>query len=222
MKIKKLLLTISGCCLLLMGCGGSDDPAQLSNTVPLPVGATSIDLYCADAGIYPETCVLDDPDNPFLLSDINEESKWDLNNSMPATLDYAKARFYLWATALARVPTGENQYYAANALHELYTYSSGSSANAQDQAIRAYRSVLDNFYDSITYWEATWIDPVNPPLYAIPLKDLTGQRIYDPTGGGLLSLYNDPFYALDDLAEWGYSFDPTVGAGSLSGVGTLD
>ncbi len=63
--------------------------------------------------------------------------------------------------------------------------------------------------------------PVNPPLYAIPLKDLTGQRIYDPTGEGLFPLYNDPFYALDALTEWGYSFDPTVSVDSLTGVGTL-
>ncbi len=160
MTIKNLLVTISGCCLfLLTGCGGSDDQGQLSNNIPLPVGATTIDLYCADAGIYTETCILDDPDNPFRLSDINEETKWDLNNSMPATFDYAKARFYLWATALARTPTGENQYYTANALHELYTYSTGNSTNAKNQSIRAYRSLLDNFYDSITYWEAIWVDP---------------------------------------------------------------
>lgn len=221
MTTRNLLLTTYACCLfLLMGCG-SGDPAQSGNTVPLPVGEMNLDLYCADAGIYPESCILDDPNNPFRLSSIDEDTKWDLNNDLPTSFDFAKTRYYLWATALARTPTGENQYYTANALHELYTYSSGNSTNAHNQAIRAYRSLLDNFYDSITYWEAIWVDPVSPPIHAIPLKDLTGQRLYNPSSDGLFDLYMDEWNALHALAEWGYTYDPTVSVDSLSGAGTI-
>jgi len=210
---KTSLLLVSGMLIFLAACG-SDDQGVVSNQIVLPTD-TLINLYCADEGIYPNTCILEDPDNPYRMVDVNEETKWHLNDSPQSP----KARFYLWATALARTPTGENQYYVANALHELYT--AGGSANAHQQAIRAYRAVLDNFYTAITYWEATWVDPVNPPLYAIPLKDLTGQRIYDPSADGLVSLFTNEWYALDALAQWGYTFDPTVGADSLSGTGTL-
>ena len=199
MKFKKLLvIPLSICILTTMGCG-SDDSGQVTNSIPLPANSL-LTLYCADEGIFPETCILDDPENPYRMVDVNEDNKWDLHNSPQS----AKSRFYLWATALARVPTGENQYYVADSLHELYT--NVASVNAHEQTKKAYQSVLDNFYDSFTYWEATWLP--GPPVYAVPLKDLTGMRIYDPTPDGLLPLYTDSYYGLDALAQWGYSYDP--------------
>ena len=213
MKIQNLLvILLSFCILTLSGCG-SDDSGRLANSIPLPADSL-LTLYCANEGIYPETCVLDDPENPYRMVAVNEETKWDLNNSPQS----AKSRFYLWATALARTPTGENQYYVADSLHELYTNI--ASVNSHEQAKRAYRSVLDNFYDSFTYWEATWLP--GPPVYAVPLKDLTGMRIYDPTPDGLLPLYIDSYYGLDALAEWGYAYDPDFDpTQSLTQTGTV-
>ena len=187
--------------LTALGCGSDD--GQVTNGIDLPTDSR-LSLYCEDVGIYPETCILDDPSNPYRMVSITEESKWDLHVAAPS----AKARFYLWATALAHDPSGENQYYVADALHELYT--EGTSVNAKAQAKRAYRSVLDNFYDSITYWEASWLAGDPTPVYAVPLKDLSGMRLHTPTPDGLSSLYADPYYALDELAIWGYSYDPTL------------
>lgn len=213
MKIQNILvILLSFCILTISGCG-SDDSGQLANSIPLPADSL-LTLYCANEGIYPETCILDDPENPYRMVAVNEETKWELNNAPQS----AKSRFYLWATALAYMPTGENQYYVADALHELYT--NVASVNAHEQAKRAYRSVLDNFYDSFTYWEATWLP--GPPVYAVPLKDLTGMRVYDPTPDGLLPLYIDSYYGLNALAEWGYSYDPDFDpAQSLTQTGTI-
>jgi len=222
MFLKHLTIIIAGLTLLTaLGCGSAGDDGQLSNNIDLPTDSL-LTLYCADVGIYPNTCVLDDPNNPYRHVAVNEESKWDLNDDALS----AKARFYLWATALANVATGENQYYVADALHALYT--EGTSVNAKNQAKRAYRSVLDNFYASLTYWEAWWLSDVPTPVYAIPLKDLTGMRIYDPVPDGLSPLYDYDnaddykYYGLYDLAQWGYSYDPDFDpAQSLTQTGII-
>jgi len=207
-------LTYMFLCLTLasiFGCGSDD--SNTTNTINLPTDML-LSLYCDDVGIYTEKCVLDDPANPYRMVIITEENKWALHTAAPS----AKARFYLWATALAHTSTGENQYYVASSLHQLYT--DGTSSNAKAQAKRAYRSVLDNFYNSLTYWEASWLPGTPTPVYAVPLKDLTGMRLYDPTPDGLSPLYSDPYYALNDLAIWGYSYNtalnPITGTGILS------
>ncbi len=208
---KFLLYSILNLLLLsILGCGS--DSSQITNSITLPTDML-LTLYCENAGIYPEKCILDDPDNPYRMVNITETNKWDLHTAAPS----AKARFYLWATALAHTPTGENQYYVASSLHQLY--SDGTSTNAKAQAKRAYRSVLDNFYDSLTYWEASWLPGSPTPVYAVPLKDLTGMRMYDPTPDGLTSLYSDRYNALNDLAIWGYSYNSTLNP--ITNTGTL-
>jgi hypothetical protein len=220
MFLKRFLLIISSLVIVFaVGCSGGDD-GQTSNEIPL---ATDIilSLFCEDEGVYPETCVLDNPDNPFLNVNITEdvyEEDADGNSVLVSEgnksllawdCPTAKCKFYLWATALARVPTGENQFNTASSLHELYTESSGTNELVREQAIKAYRSVLDNFYDSNTYWTADWLP--DEPAYAVLLRDQVGMRLYDPSGDGLLTLYDDPYYALEALGEWGYSYDAEIG-----------
>ncbi|GFO67228.1 hypothetical protein GMLC_08070 [Geomonas limicola] len=202
------------------GCGG--DSGTISNSITLPTD-TQLNLYCEDAGVYPETCELSDPDNPYRLVSVTEMSKWELSDAAPS----AKARYYLWATALAKSPSGENQFYVATALHQLYT--EGRSENARLQAIKAYRSLLDNFLTSLTYWKADWLPAA--PTYAVPLKDWAGMRMYDPRENGLLSLFPNTisdatvsvnqsrFDGLNYLATWGYAYDPTPDA--ITNLGTL-
>ena len=192
------LLAISCCLLLLSGCGSSDGGGTDRTEVELATDY-NLPLSCENVGIFPEVCILDDPDNPYVNSYITEENKWDLHDASPS----AKSRYYLWATVLAQTPNGENQYYTASALHELYT--EGGSINAHDQAIRAYRSVMDNFYDDVTYFIADWL-PGNPQ-YEVLLRDLSGDRLYDPSVDNFADLYEDPNDALDAMEEWGYYYD---------------
>ena len=74
-----------------------------------------------------------------------------LFDSIPGGPAGAKARFYLWATALARAPSGENQWYTARALHELYTYNGDELIRLQ--ALKAYRSNLEFFFGSVSYFD---------------------------------------------------------------------
>jgi hypothetical protein len=240
------LLSATLCSLLLAvtGCNPDKDDGKVINNTALPTD-TRLNLQCEDVGIFTETCVLDDPNNPFRTSPIKE---FDVNNpdadtkfdqledlNLPDGPTGAKARFYFWATALARRANGENQYYTALALHELYTAGivvggnndpDDGSPNAREQAKKAYRSVLDNFFGALTFF--TTCDFLNPPCeeddprevtYPVIVSDLTGQNLYDPSGlggaaypGGYATLFPDDdadsgFLALETIGEWGFAYD---------------
>ena len=162
---------------------------------------SKIDLYCEDAGVYPDTCILDDPNNPYARANVSEDNKFELNDGAPS----AKARFYMWATMLARNPSGENQYYTAVSLHEVYSES--ASVVIRDQTRKAYRSVLDNFFSSATFYVVPVTQGDVP--FAVPLKDIVGANLYQPTDASLVSLYTDAIFALQDMSEWGYIYDTT-------------
>ena len=195
------------CSLILIttGCGKDEDDGDITNSVALPVDII-LNLYCADIGIHEETCVLDDPGNPYARVGINNDNKFDLAAAAPSP----KARFYLWATALARDSTGENQWNTANALYQLFD-ASGSDL-IKDQSIRAYRSVLDNYFDSITFFEADFI-PDPDILYPFPVRTLAANELRLGIGGTLFfdadPLRND-FLARVQLVEWGYLYDDVL------------
>ena len=117
----------------------------------------------------------------------------------------AKARFYLWATAQAMSPRGENQYHVAVSLHEMFGES--DSTLARKQALRAYRSVLDNYFYSATFFEATWLGG-NDIFYPYPVRKLVGENMHNP--GSLIPLFDNPAEALAIFGEWGYTYDDTV------------
>jgi hypothetical protein len=208
----------------LPGCGTGD--GQISNTIMLPTDSL-LTLYCENVGVYTETCVLDDPNNPYRKVSITEDNKFALSTGAPS----AKSRFYLWATAMAKSPSGENQFYVASSLHELYT--EGRSDNARTQSLKAYHSVLNNYKSSMTYWKADWLKGTQP-TYAVPLKDWTGMRLYDPRGDNLLTLFPntnpDPaisanqsqFDGLQQLGAWppGSSYNPAPNP--ITKLGTLN
>lgn len=134
------------------------------------LGDLTLSLYSANEGIYPDTSALADPDNPFATSSLGAETKWDVQSS-----EGPIAGFYVWATVLAREPSGEAQFYVGL---DLATAFLSGDANVVDppeiqaQGIRAYQSVLDQFPDSVTY-------------------DATGTIAYDlatPSYLGILSL----------------------------------
>jgi hypothetical protein len=200
MKTIYILIILGLLAALITGCDVKQ--GEMVSGLDIPVDYT-LDLYGENEGLYPDTNVLNDPNNPYRYASINMENVWDLNDECPS----AKAKFYLWATMLARIPTGEYQYFTAFSLHELYT--EGGSLNAKEQAKRAYRSVLDHFFGSVTWWLADWLN--DETYYSVLLRNRVGMLLYDPSDEGLLPLYNDPAQALADLSEWGYHYDQETG-----------
>ena len=187
----------------MSGCVGDSgwDSGTIMNTTTTPRGPLT-SLYCPNIGINDETCVLSDPNNPYRNIAVTGETKWDLeaeaNASMQAeSITDSQLGYYLWATALAKEPSGENQFYTAVALQD--NFASQGSTVAQDQAKKAYRSFLDNFFDSITYDATGTVE--------IPLINWVAPNLVNSGASGFL--YDSRNDAVLDLASWGYNVDLT-------------
>ena len=151
-RLSVLMLTAT-VILVTAGCDEIDS-GEVQNSVTLPVDSV-LNFRCEDEGIFPEDCVLDNPENPYVSVAVTEDNKFDLAEDAPS----AKSRYYLWATALARGVglQGENQYYTAVSLHEVFGES--GSPTTRDQARKAYRSVLDNFFLAPSFFKVIDILP---------------------------------------------------------------
>lgn len=194
--LSAVLLTLTACSEDEVGDG------YILNTALPDLGFT-LDLYCPDVGLADEGCILQDPNNRFARSAISNENKFDLYNTSPST----KESFYIWGTAQARAPSGENQFYTALSLHQLYTMG-GTEADpdARAQAKRAYRSLLDNYFDSVTFSAPD----ANGNQTTFALKDWVGERIYSPGPLGLAQLFDSQADALANLNQWGYAYNPAT------------
>lgn len=217
-----MILLLSVTALAAAGCKSpSNSDGEIINAIVLPTDVV-LDLACENVGVHPETCVLGDPENPFATTTIIEfnannpdaDNKFDLFNSIPAGPTGAKSRFYFWATALARQPSGENQFYTALALHELFDANSNVLSTdelVRAQALKAYRSVLDNFFGSVTVFTCCpGASPTGEPVaFAIPLNELTADNLYRTAATGYRRLVDgDPILVLELFLDWGYSYQP--------------
>ena len=215
--------------VMTAGCGSERGPDDgvLFNTIVLPTDVV-LNLACEDVGIFPETCVLGDPENPYVTTTIpefdennppapGELDKFDIVNAIPDGPSGAKARFYFWATALARRPNGENQWYTAKALHELFDANSNFISTdelVREQALKAYRSVLDNFWGSATFFECDLCAPdENGELIKFPaqLNEQVGDDLYrfESTGFRFL-IEGGEIRVLETIGQWGYTYDPAI------------
>jgi len=216
------------------GCESpSDTDGEVINGIVLPTDVV-LNLACDNVGIYPENCVLGDPENPFVTTTIvefdpnnpNQDDKFDLLATIPEGPSGAKARFYLWATALARRPSGENQWYTAKALHELFDANSNVLSTdelVRAQALKAYRSVLDNFWGSATFFECDLCAPdENGDLIKFPaqLNELVGDNLFRFESTGFRGLIEGgDIRVLELIGLWGYTYIPaTAASGYTDGV----
>ena len=205
--------------IAVLVAGGCEEPGRedgkVINELLLPTDVV-LNLFCENVGINDEQCVLDDPENPFATVSIIEfdpnnpgaENKFELNNAIPAGPSGAKARFYLWATALARRQSGENQWYTARALHELFDANSNvvfEDEIVKAQALKAYRSVLDNFFGSVTFFEFGGVS------FPAPLNEQVARDLYYTDETGFRRLVPLPeINVLSLFGEWGYTYDPEI------------
>ena len=195
-KAFQVVLAVSLTAVFLVGCDGDSgaDSGQVVNYVELPTDEFT-SLYCEDIGVGEENCVLYDPVNPYANASVTDITKWDLAADAPSF----KSKFYLWATALVNNPQGENQFYTADSLHNIFREE--GSVLAQEQAKKGYRSVLDNFYGSVTFTGPESAQTENL------LRNWVADRLVNPTAIGLPQLYDDQSLAIQALDDWGYLYN---------------
>jgi hypothetical protein len=226
---RRLMIVLFGFGILVAGgCESpSDEDGVVINAIAYPTDVV-LNLACENVGVYPENCVLGDPENPFVTTTIIEfdpnaapgaDDKFDLLATIPAGPTGAKARFYFWATALARRPSGENQWYTARALHELFDANSNFLSTdelAREQALKAYKSVLDNFWGSVTFFECELCAPdENGELIKFPaqLNELVGDNLFRFESTDFLPLIDGgDIRVLELIGIWGYTYLPGTAA----------
>lgn len=137
MRIGFIVLTLAAA-----GCATDGDPWSGEALPGAPLA-----LYTADEGVHPDRSVLEDPANPFAVGALSDATVWELQRSGGNV-----AAFYAWATANARGPSGERQYYAALDLKAIYDLDQAENRSlVRELAIRGFQAVLDYFPDAVTY-----------------------------------------------------------------------
>jgi hypothetical protein len=207
MRISTYGLAILSLCLVtVVGCSGGGGGTGRT-VVPLNTSTALGFLYCEDEGIYPNTCTLDNPNNPFKDSAFEDiDSYFEVAADLPSAL----SAFYLWATGLARTSNPDFQFLVAQSLHALYT--EGGDPLAKEQAIKAYRQSLDEFYDATFYFAADYL--TGEPLVGLSVKNLIAENLANSFEQGFTPLV-EPFdenlgQAQALVGEWGYSIRVVV------------
>ena len=107
------------------------------------------ELFDETEGIYPSDVTLNNPRNPFRDYNIGDFTKFDI-----LTDGGNAGAFYAWATLLANVPIGENQFYTATKLRDIYLANEVAPEDREivrQMAITAFQRVLDCFPDSVFF-----------------------------------------------------------------------
>ena len=134
-----------GLALLAAACGGDNEQYRFGfNTT-----GVQFELFSETEGIHPSKVTLDNPRNPFREFAIGEDTKFDILD------DGGNAgAFYAWATVLAGQPTGENQYYTATKLRDIFFANEVPQQDRQivrQMAINGFQRVLDCFPNSVFF-----------------------------------------------------------------------
>jgi hypothetical protein len=141
-RYKCLLLALL---LSMSACGGDDSEFVFGENI----SGLKFEFFHEDEGIHPSKVVLENPRNPFRFSGVSDDTKFEILGGGGNA-----GAFYAWATLLARVPTGEHQFYTATKLQDIYEAREVEGADREmvrQMAIAGFQTVLDDFPDSVTF-----------------------------------------------------------------------
>lgn len=130
--------------LVIAACG--DDPTY---EFGIPTDEIQFEFFDVTEGIHPSTVTLINPRNPFRDIVISDDQKFAIQNS-----DSSAGAFYAWAALLANIPIGENQFFTAVSLRNIYESDELAEENREivrQMAVDAFQSVLDCFPESVLF-----------------------------------------------------------------------
>ena len=130
--------------ILSLSVGCAQSPAEYQYGFSL--SDIEFSYFDSTEGVYPSQTTFSNPINPFTHG---APSKWDIESA-----GYPQASFYSWATTLALEPTGEHQFYTANALHNIYEQDLCKREECyfvHAMTLAAYKAQLNSFPYSVSY-----------------------------------------------------------------------
>jgi len=136
--------SLLGIVLVTAACG--DDPAY---EFGIPTSDIQFELFNVTEGIHPSKVTLSNPRNPFRRIVISDDQKFALQNS-----DSSAAAFYAWAALLAKIPIGENQFFVAVSLRDIYEsdeLAEEDRETVRQMAVNGFQAVLDCFPESLLF-----------------------------------------------------------------------
>jgi len=108
-----------------MACGDDSARYRFGENIT----GIQFELFDPSEGIHPSDVTLNNPRNPFRQVNISDNTKFDI-----LTDGGNAGAFYAWATLLAKIPIGENQYYTATKLRDIFL--SGEVAQEDSEVVR--------------------------------------------------------------------------------------
>ncbi len=133
-----------GLAVLAVACGDAPEFRFGRN-----ITGIEFEFFDESEGVHPSKVTLENPRNPFREYSIGEDARFEiLANGGNA------GAFYAWATLLANIPIGENQFYTAAKLRDIY--ESGELAEEDRETVRqmavdGFQAILDCFPDSLLF-----------------------------------------------------------------------
>ena len=137
-------LSLLGLVLAAAGCGDDGQYEFGFNTTGI-----QFELFDPTEGVHPSKVTLSNPRNPFRRFGVSDETKFAIVG------DGGNAgAFYAWATILAEIPIGENQFFTAIKLRDIYLSNEVAEEDrdtVRQMAIAGFQVVLDCFPQSLLF-----------------------------------------------------------------------
>ncbi|NNK07417.1 MAG: hypothetical protein HKP46_02685 [Myxococcales bacterium] len=137
-------MSFLGLVLAVAACGDDGEYEFGFNTTGI-----EFELFDPTEGVHPSKVTLSNPRNPFRQSGVSDDTKFAIIG------DGGNAgAFYAWATILAEIPIGENQFFTAIKLRDLYLSNEVAEEDrdtVRQMAIDGFQVVLDCFPESLLF-----------------------------------------------------------------------
>ena len=137
-------LSLLGLVLVAVACG--DEPVY---DFGFNITGIEFELFDPTEGVHPSKVTLNNPRNPFREFGVSDDTKFAILG------DGGNAgAFYAWAALLAKIPIGENQFFTAVKLRDLYESNELAEEDREmvrRMAVAGFQAVLDCFPESLLF-----------------------------------------------------------------------
>jgi len=164
-----LYIKFSLLALVLVAAACGDDPEY---EFGFNITGIQYEFFDVTEGIHPSKVTLNNPRNPFREFDVSDDTKFQILG------DGGNAgAFYAWATVLANIPIGENQYFTAIKLRDIYESNELAEEDREtvrQMAVNGFQAVLDCFPESLLFESSGTLALRLAPLAYAQILELGG------------------------------------------------